>query len=159
MLLNDISEFDILKLYDIAPRLQRTNYGGAFFKKAMKYAHDNPGIYNLLLLWDESEPADKEAIVAEIQDLIDDEEQNFEEAMKIRFDDLETISSNISTFKNTLLMRVNKDLGGITKLAERTGIPQPSLSRFFNSVSMPRKSTLLKIAEALNLTQLEIARF
>jgi DNA-binding phage protein len=56
-------------------------------------------------------------------------------------------------------MRVNKDLGGITKLAERTGIPQPSLSRFFNSVSMPRKSTLLKIAEALNLTQLEIVRF
>ena len=47
--------------------------------------------------------------------------------------------------------------GGISKLSELTGIPQPSLSRFFYSASMPKRITLLKIAKALNLSQVEIA--
>lgn len=46
--------------------------------------------------------------------------------------------------------------GGISKLAELTGIPQPSLSRFFNSNAMPRKATVLKIAKALNLDEIKI---
>lgn len=46
--------------------------------------------------------------------------------------------------------------GGISKLAELTGIPQPSLSRFFSSNAMPRRSTLLKIAKALNLEGIKV---
>ncbi|NJL26013.1 MAG: helix-turn-helix transcriptional regulator [Calothrix sp. SM1_5_4] len=53
-------------------------------------------------------------------------------------------------------MIVDKN-GGIKKLAELTGIPQPSLSRFFGGATMPRRATLLKIARALNLSQIEIA--
>jgi hypothetical protein len=32
-----------------------------------------------------------------------------------------------------------------------TGIPQPSLSRFFNSNAMPRRQTLIKIASAMKV--------
>lgn len=39
--------------------------------------------------------------------------------------------------------------GGVSDVARKTGIPQPSLSRMLNSGSMPRKSTLYKIANAL----------
>jgi transcriptional regulator with XRE-family HTH domain len=48
--------------------------------------------------------------------------------------------------------------GGIKHLAELTGISQPSLSRFFNSATMPRRATLQKIARALKLSQVQIAR-
>jgi len=39
----------------------------------------------------------------------------------------------------------------LNKLAEITKIPRPSLSRFFNTPSFPRRSTLEKIAQALDL--------
>ncbi|WP_407890448.1 helix-turn-helix domain-containing protein [Scytonema sp. NUACC26] len=42
------------------------------------------------------------------------------------------------------------------KLSEKTGIPEPSLSRFFNSASMPHRTTLYKIANALKLTESQI---
>jgi hypothetical protein len=47
--------------------------------------------------------------------------------------------------------------GGIGKLAELAAIPQPSLSRFFNTAAMPRRTTLHKIAGGLNLSQIQIA--
>jgi transcriptional regulator with XRE-family HTH domain len=66
------------------------------------------------------------------------------------------IAKNILAFKNNLLREVNKRCS-LTELSERTGMPLPSLSRFFNTPSMPRRSTLIKIAEALNLSAVEIA--
>jgi len=59
-------------------------------------------------------------------------------------------------FKDSLLQIV-EERGGITQLAEKTGIPQPSLSRFFNSSSMPHRVTLLKIAKALNLDAIPVS--
>ena len=43
--------------------------------------------------------------------------------------------------------------GSINKLSQETGIPQPSLSRFLNSASLPRRNTLEKIAKALGLKE------
>ena len=75
--------------------------------------------------------------------------------MYIKFNDLDAIAKNIRAFKDSLYQEVMKN-GGISKLAELTGIPQPSLSRFFNSNAMPRRSTVLTIAKALNLEGLAI---
>ena len=58
-------------------------------------------------------------------------------------------------FKAHLKTVVDK-WGGVTKLAKETGIPQPTISRFFSSSSMPRRTTLYKIAEAFNLSEEEI---
>jgi DNA-binding phage protein len=46
--------------------------------------------------------------------------------------------------------------GGVSAVAERSGIPQPSLSRMLNSASMPRRSTLYKIANAIDAPESEI---
>jgi DNA-binding MurR/RpiR family transcriptional regulator len=46
--------------------------------------------------------------------------------------------------------------GGIGKLAELTHMPQPSISRFFNTASIPRRATLNKFARALGLSEVQI---
>lgn len=73
----------------------------------------------------------------------------------IKFNDLEAIAKDIRGFKDSLYQEVVKR-GGVSKLSELTGIPQPFLSRFFNSNSMPRRSTVLAIAKALDLDGLAI---
>ena len=37
----------------------------------------------------------------------------------------------------------------------KTGIPQPSLSRFFGAASMPRRTTVFRIMEAIGLNENE----
>jgi len=77
------------------------------------------------------------------------------EEIYIKFNDLDAIAKNIRAFKDSLHQEVMQR-GGITKLSELTGIPQPSLSRFFNSNAMPRRGTVLKIAKALNLDEIKV---
>ncbi|MEX1099389.1 MAG: helix-turn-helix transcriptional regulator, partial [Bacteriovoracaceae bacterium] len=72
-----------------------------------------------------------------------------------KYSDLDLIAKNVTGFKAHLKTLVDQ-WGGVTKLAKATGIPQPSLSRFFNTGSMPRRTTLYKIADALNLSEKEI---
>ena len=59
-------------------------------------------------------------------------------------------------FKRRLRDVIDRN-GGVTRVAERTGIPQPSLSRMLNTASMPRRTTLLRIAKALDLPETDIA--
>ncbi|MCK5015056.1 MAG: helix-turn-helix transcriptional regulator [Candidatus Omnitrophica bacterium] len=109
-------------------------------------------------MWSEEIDEDeKNEIVADIQDMIDECAQKEKaEGTYVRFNDLEQIAKHIQSFKDNLRIIVEGN-GGITVLAKLTGIPQPSLSRFFNSNTMPRRVTLLKIARALNLSQVQIA--
>jgi DNA-binding phage protein len=46
--------------------------------------------------------------------------------------------------------------GGVSAVAKKSGIPQPSLSRMLSSASIPRRSTLYKIANALDLSEADI---
>jgi len=115
---------------------------------ALKYE----GISDLVILWaNENEEKERNEIVADIQDLIDDcKKTSIENRSYIKFNDLDNIKDNIRDFKDKLLIEVNKK-GGISELSKITKIPQPSLSRLFNSNSMPRRQTLLTIASALKL--------
>ncbi|MDQ3264273.1 MAG: helix-turn-helix domain-containing protein [Myxococcota bacterium] len=61
----------------------------------------------------------------------------------------------MQAFKARLRLLIDKN-GGVVEVARRAGIPQPSLSRMLNSSSMPRRSTLFKIANALNLEERDI---
>lgn len=159
MFIDKLSDADIVTLYSVVPKLKQKNYSDEFIRKVMSYAQEDEGAYNLIILWNtlEEDDSEKEEIIADLEELIDEDNRNHYDGVYIRFDDLEGIAQDIEGFKNSLLMIVNQKVGSISSLAEKTGIPQPSLSRFFNSVSMPRKTTLLKIAKALNLSQVEIA--
>ncbi|MFA6036580.1 MAG: helix-turn-helix transcriptional regulator [Legionellales bacterium] len=92
-----------------------------------------------------------------IQELIYDcQQQGKQEGAYLRFNDLESIAKDIRAFKDSLLELVIQH-GGISHLSTLTHIPQPSLSRFFNSNAMPQRTTLLKIAKALNLDAVKMA--
>lgn len=94
---------------------------------------------------------EREEIIADIQEMVDACAQpGNAEYPFIKFNDLETIALHIREFKDSLL-HIVIEKGGINQLADLTGIPQPSLSRFFNSNAMPQRSTLLKISKALKL--------
>lgn len=129
-----------------------------FVAGAVETAFLFEGVYDLFKLWkDEEDQQERDEIVADIQDLIEDCSQKEKvDGVLIRFDDLEGIAKDIRKFKDTLRAEVDNQ-GGLNYLSGLTGIPQPSLSRFFNTESMPRRTTLHKIARALKLNQIQIA--
>ena len=147
-----------IELFEIATKMKACGLHSDFITASVQTAMEFEGVYDLMKMWaEETEPKERQEIIADIQDMVDDcAQQEKQEAPYVRFSDLDQVAKNIRQFKDNLLIEVNTK-GGITKLSELTGIPQPSLSRFFNSNSMPRRATLLKIAKALKLDAIKVA--
>lgn len=153
----DSSESEKIKLFSIAVKMKKEGLTDSFIVEAVRTALEFEGVADLMGFWmEEGDKKIKDEIVADIQEMIDDcvPKEKTEEIF-VKFNDLDAIAKNIRAFKDSLLQMVMKH-GGISKLAELTGIPQPSLSRFFNSNSMPRRSTVLKIAKALDLGEIKM---
>lgn len=146
-----------IKLFVIAIQMKKASLSDSFIVSAVRTALEFEGVADLMNLWaQEKEQKERDEIIADIQEMIDACDQNeHSKEVYIKFNDLEAIAKNIRGFKDSLYQEVMKR-GGISKLAELTGIPQPSLSRFFNSNSMPRRATVLAIAKALKLDKLPI---
>lgn len=149
---------DQSELFKIAIDMKIAGLQEIFIVNAVRVALDFDGVADLMKLWaKESEKQEKEEIIADIQDMIDACTQKVKnEPLYIKFNDLEAIAQDIRAFKDSLLQIVFEN-GGVGRLAELTGIPQPSLSRFFNSNAMPQRVTLIKIANALKLDKVRIA--
>ena len=147
-----------LELFEIATVMKKMGLPARFIAAAVETAMAFEGVYDLMTLWmNEGDAKERDEIVADIQDMIQDcAQEDRKEAPSIRFNDLEAVAENIRAFKDSLLHTVSEN-GGIKRLSALTHIPQPSLSRFFNSASMPHRSTLLKIAKALKLNAVKIA--
>jgi DNA-binding phage protein len=147
-----------IDLFKIAIAMQKSEIPDIFIVQAVRAALDYEGIFDLMKLWeDETEIPEREEIIADIQDMIDAcyQQNGKSDGPYIKFNDLDAIAINIRAFKDSLLeIVINR--GGISYLSELTGIPQPSLSRFFNSGAMPHRGTLLKIAKALDLDQIKV---
>jgi hypothetical protein len=144
--------------YAIGSEMKKAGLPDDFIVSAVTTAAEYEGVFELLQMWAaESDQSERDAIVADIQELIDDCSQSGKiDGVYVRFDDLDRIASDVRKFKDSLRILVDEQ-GGIGKLATLTSIPQPSLSRFFASASMPRRTTLHKIARALGLNQVQIA--
>jgi hypothetical protein len=147
-----------VEIVEIGHQMNQAGLPKEFIAAAVSTAFEFEGVYDLFRMWaDETSQDDRDAIVADIQELIDDCNQHEKvEGVYVRFDDLDAIAGNIRAFKDNLRLLVDQN-GGIKKLSELTGYPQPSLSRFFNSASMPRRAMLNKIGRALKLNQVQIA--
>ena len=147
-----------VELIEIGHQMNQVGLSENFVAFAVRVAFEYEGVYDLMKMWsEETDEGEKNEIVADIQDMIDEcSQKDRVEGTYVRFDDLDQIAKHIRIFKDNLRIIVEEN-GGIKKLTALTGIPQPSLSRFFNSNTMPRRVTLLKIARALNLSQIQIA--
>lgn len=150
----------LLELYEIATQMRAAGLPADFITAAVKRAEEYEGTFELMALWrDETDPREREEALIDIQEAVDDglERQNRKiERPYIQFKDLPTVADKVKTFKAELRKKVDA-WGGVMKLAAETGIPQPSLSRFFNSTSMPRRTTLYRIANAVGLNETDIA--
>lgn len=152
----DSSSNDV-ELFEIAHKMKIEKLPDSFISAAVKTGMQYEGVSDLMKLWFYEDTAqERNEIIADIQELIEDcQLKTHAEVTTIKINDLEAISNDIRKFKDSLLSIVDQK-GGISHLAELTGIPQPSLSRFFNSNSMPRRITLLKIGKALKFDTIEI---
>jgi DNA-binding phage protein len=158
MIASQIKSDDKVMVMGIATKMSSAGLPNSFIASATEMAFHFEGVFDLFLMWDaESIQSERDEIVADIQELVEDfAQKDFIEGVYVRFDDLETIGRDIRSFKDSLRSLVDQN-GGLTQLAQKIEVPQPSLSRFFNSASMPRRNTLNKIAKALNLSQIQIA--
>lgn len=145
-----------VELYRIATKMKNSGLSDIFIAAAVKTAMKLEGVADLMHLWmNEKDNDEKNEIISDIQDLIDASNQEGVRVQYIKFNDLDAIAKDIRAFKDSLYQIVVAR-GGVSKLSELTGIPQPSLSRFFNSNAMPQRSTMLAIANALQLDKVAI---
>lgn len=149
-----------VRLYRIAAKMMDEGLSAEFVSRVMRSALEYEGVADMVVLWSETPTGEQrdEIVIA-----LDEEAEDFDPKKdppvrkpKINFVELDAIAEDVMGFKNALRDKVDA-WGGVVKLARATGIPQPSLSRFFNSASMPRRTTLYKIALAMDLSETEIA--
>lgn len=145
-----------LHVLDILNEMRRVGLESAFISSLMEYCQRYEGIRDLMEIWfEESDSKERDKITADLQECLNDIvdlPQQPEERPYLHFNNLNEVRRDIIKFKKQLREEVDRH-GGISELARKTGIPQPSLSRFFASNSMPRRTTLYKIAKALNLPE------
>ncbi len=148
----------VLKVAKYAVQMGETGLPHAFVVRALQLAQVDQGAYELMELWAESDSsADKGALIADLQELIDDHDElsGVETRAPISLEAIDDVSRKIAEHKRKLRELIDRR-GGVAKVARLTGIPQPSLSRMLNSGSMPRKTTLLRIAQGLKIDESQI---
>jgi DNA-binding phage protein len=148
-----------LHVLDILNEMRHQGLESAFIYSLMENCQCFVGLTGLMELWfEETDSKERNEIIADLQEALDDIQsapQKPENRPYLRFDDLEEIKSDVIGFKQRLRVEVDRQ-GGISNLSRKTGIPQASLSRLFASASMPRRTTLFKIARALELPETAI---
>ncbi len=149
----------VMKLASIMVEMESAGLGRNFIVAASELARTDQGVYDLMALWQGAkDDSEKDEIVADIQESIDDYRDAPPAPMKkpyIKFEKLGDVAQQVMAKKAKLRDIIDRH-GGISAVAQKTGIPQPSLSRMLNSPSMPRRSTLYRIANALDLPETEI---
>ena len=117
-----------VKLFEVAGKMQQSGLSDDFIATATRLGLEYEGIADLIEMWnEEANKAERDEIIADIQDLIlDCSQQHKEEMPYIKFNDLKAVAQDIRAFKDSLLQIVD-DNGGITSLAKRTDIPQKFL--------------------------------
>lgn len=144
---------------DVLNEMRHQGVESTFICSLMENCQRYEGIRDLMELWfEENNAKERGKIIADLQESLDDildAPKRPEERPYLRFDDLAEIKKDVFAFKERLRADVDRQ-GGISELARKTGIPPSSLSRFFSSNTMPRRTTLFKIAKALNLPETAI---
>jgi DNA-binding phage protein len=117
------------------------------------------GVYDLMMLWrDAPDAAQRSEVEADLHEAMNDIVEappTPEKKPYVPFDDLDAVARHVLAFKKRLRALIDQH-GGVTEVARRSGIPQPSLSRMLSSASMPRRTTLYKIANAIGAREAAI---
>lgn len=150
----------VMKLASIMVEMNRVGLDSNFIVAASELARTDQGAFDLMAMWLDTagDAAERSEIVADIQESIDDYQDAPSAPLKkpyINFDKLDDVAQQVMAKKAKLREIIDRN-GGVSAVAQKTGIPQPSLSRMLSSPSIPRRSTLYRIANALNLPETDI---
>lgn len=150
----------IVNLASIVIAMVNAGLDQAFVAAASELARTDQGVYDLMELWmaSEDDEAERDEIVADIQESLDDYADAPQQPVQkpyIKYDRLGDVAQKVMAEKAKLRALIDRH-GGVSAVAQRSGIPQPSLSRMLSSPSIPRRTTLYKIANALGLSEEEI---
>jgi DNA-binding phage protein len=149
----------VMKLASIMVEMEAAGLDRNFIVTASELARTDQGVFDLMALWHGTRNgSEKDEIVADIQESIDDYGDAPPSPVKkpyIKFEKLGDVARQVMEKKAKLRDIIDR-YGGVSAVAQKTGIPQPSLSRMLNSPSMPRRSTLYRIANALDLPESEV---
>lgn len=147
-------------IYEMSPDwLSQKGLDEAFLIQVLELARNEAPFYKMLMLWEEASKSEKSEIVADLEEMVADYHERPAAPVELPYVKMEKFSSiaeEIKTFKAFLKKRIEK-AGGVSEIANKCRMAQPSLSRFLNNTSLPRKSTLEKLAKALGLSQQEMA--
>lgn len=149
-------------LMTVLAEMKQAGLPSQFVLDVVSLARQDNGIYGLCNLWlNNTAPDDRAEIEADLQSHLEDEVELPKAGgpvykPKINYDQLDKVVGDIVAFKAKLRQQIDA-AGGVVAVAKKIGIPQSSLSRLLNSGSMPRRTTLYKIANALDLTEVDIA--
>jgi len=150
-----------LQLAEIMVKMKKARLDENFVAAAAKVAWDDQGAFDLMALWAEaSRKSERDELVADIQDTIDDYASAPSEPTKlpnVRFDQLDEVAKQVLASKAKLRDVIERH-GGVSAVAKKAAIPQPSLSRMLKSPSIPRKATLYRLANAMNISELQIVK-
>lgn len=153
---NKVKSEEKNEIISILKDLIEHGYSNVFIYDCFIYSRKHESMYELLQIWNQSnDNKEKDEIIIHLQDMIDDCQFVPKGPIEIDLNDMDNITKNLREFKDKLLIIVNEK-GGIKFLSEKTGIPQPSLSRFFNTYSIPQRVTLLKIKNALGIDKIPL---
>lgn len=123
-----------------------------FVSDAINTALEYEGVAELICLWAEEESAEeKDEIIADIQELVDDcSITHIRNYNKNLMDNFKELQKQLDTLRQRILLNIH-EIGGILELSKRTQIPTAYLDRLLNTNSIPRQPSLLKITKALDL--------
>lgn len=120
-----------------------------FVLRTVALARESEGVEDMLHLWNEF-PSERDAIVAELQAALDNRELSSLASEVESAPDAERVLDERLRLKAHIRSLVEAR-GGVQRVAELAGLPQPSLSRFLNTPSEPRPATLHRLARAMRV--------
>jgi len=149
-----------IQLARIVVAMSDAGLDAGFVRRANDLAREDQGAYELLELWSEEEDErEREEILADMQDMLDEADDLPARPLEkpyIGFDQLDDVAARVRTHKEHLRQLIDAH-GGVSEVARQAGMHQSALSRLLNSASMPRRSTLYRIANAMGVSESEVA--
>jgi hypothetical protein len=147
---------------EIYKKMLLSNLPAVFVDRTAKLAREYEGIFDLMYMWNEElSDEEKDEIIADIQDLLDDEEREPPEYIidfsKVDCDVIENIIVSLLMWKAYIKMCINKSDWGLDRLSVETGIPIAALNRCFNinTKSLIKYGMFKKIIKVLKLDNLD----
>ncbi|MCB9764719.1 MAG: hypothetical protein H6739_33395 [Alphaproteobacteria bacterium] len=142
---------DALNTHASAWRMVDSGVPLAFVKELMALVEASPAIQGLIRMWDQEPDAQEraETLVA-LQELVEDNAHEPGARSAERLDDDDALLAERMAWKAHLRRLVDAH-GGVSAVARRAGLPQPSLSRMLSTPSEPRAKTLMRLAAAMGV--------